>query len=265
MGSAAEQGRLWGAAVRDWTEVCEPWTVPLYAATFAALTPLSGSTVLDAGCGSGLALRMATEQGALVAGVDATQAMLDAARERLPDADLRVGDIEELPFHDATFDVVTAFNAVQFAASPAAAAVELARVTRPGGRVAIGVWGDPARCETEIIFQRIRRIAPPPAGAATPLAISTPGTVEELLAGARLVQTASGEVHCPFTYADRDTGWRAQSSIGPLRTAINTAGEDAVREAFFDALAQFQQPDGTYRQDNVFRYVIARKPTSSGR
>ena len=65
-------------------------------------------------------------------------------------------------FGDATFDVVTAFDAVQYAAEPKAAAAEPARVPRPGGRVAIGVWGDPARCETEVVFQRVRRLAPIP-------------------------------------------------------------------------------------------------------
>jgi hypothetical protein len=51
-----------------------------------------------------------------------------------------------------------------------------------------------------------------------------------------------------------------QSSIGPFRGAIGIAGEDTVRKAFSDAVAQFRQPDGSYRQENVFRYVIAGKP-----
>jgi hypothetical protein len=61
-------------------------------------------------------------------------------------------------------------------------------------------------------------------------------------------------------YPDLETGWRGQSSIGPFRGAIEIAGEDTVREAFSDAVAQFRQPDGSYRQENVFRYVIAGKP-----
>jgi hypothetical protein len=51
-----------------------------------------------------------------------------------------------------------------------------------------------------------------------------------------------------------------QSSIGPFRGAIEIAGEDTVRKAFSDAVAQFRQPDGSYRQENVIRYVIAGKP-----
>jgi SAM-dependent methyltransferase len=263
MGSAEEQGRLWGAAARDWAEVGEPLTRPLHEATLAALAPLSGLTLLDVGCGTGLAMHLAAAQGARVTGLDPADPMLRVARERLPDAALRVGDVQHLPFDDGTFDVVTAFNAVQYAAEPKTAVAELARVARPGGRVAIGVWGDPARCETDALFQRIRALAPPPPpGAHAPLAISTPGVVEELLAGAGLVKAASGEVECPFVYPDLATGWRGQASIGPLRRAIEIAGEGVVRKVFDEMLEPHRQPDGSYRQENVFRYVIAGKPRS---
>ena len=50
---------------------------------------------------------------------------------------------EELPYDDGSFDVVTAYNAIQYAVDPAHAVAELARVCRPGGRVAIGIWGEP--------------------------------------------------------------------------------------------------------------------------
>jgi SAM-dependent methyltransferase len=260
MGSADVQGRLWGAAARDFAEVSEPLSRPLYEATLAALAPLTALSLLDVGCGSGLALRLAADRGARVTGLDAAEPMIDLARERLPDAELRVGDIQDLPFDDGAFDVVTAFNSLQFAAEPRAAAVELARVARPGGRVAIGVWAEPARCDTEVLFQRIRALAPPPPGTPAPLAISAPGVVEELLAGAGLSQETSGEVSCPFVYPDLATGWRGQSSIGPFQRAIEIVGEAVVRETFDDVLHQYRQPDGSYRQENVFRYVIGGKP-----
>jgi ubiquinone/menaquinone biosynthesis C-methylase UbiE len=136
VGRAAEQSRLWGAATRDWAEICEPLSRPLHEATLAALAPLAGLRLLDVGCGAGLAMLLAARQDARVTGLDVAVPMLRMARERLPEAVLQAGDLQALPFDDGTFDVVTAFNAVQYAADPGAAMAELARVTRPRGRVA---------------------------------------------------------------------------------------------------------------------------------
>lgn len=261
MGSATVQGKLWGTSPRDWAEVCEPLMLALHGAAVTALGPLHGLALADIGCGSGQALRLAAQAGARVTGVDAAAPMLDVVREQLPDADLRVGDIEELPFDDGTFDVVTAFNAIQYASDIPAAVRELARVTRPGGRVLIGVWGEPARCETEAVFEQIRKLAPPPPGTPAPLAVSAGDTVEQLLAHAGLRVSGAGEADCPFAYPDLATAWRGQSAAGPFRKAIEILGEDTAREAFFDAHEPYRQPDGSYRQENVFRYVIAGKPS----
>jgi SAM-dependent methyltransferase len=260
MGSATVQGQLWGTSPGDWAEVIEPMLRPIHLATVEALGPLSGLSLLDAGCGAGLALRLAAERGGRVSGLDACAALLDVARGRLPDADLRVGDIEELPYDDATFDVVTAYNSIQYASDPKTAVAELARVTRPGGRVAIEVWGEAARCETEVFFARLRELVTPPPGTAAPLAVSEPGVVEGLLAAAGLEPDAAGEANCPFIFPDLDTGWRGQTAAGPLQRVIQLAGKEAVRATFDEVHASYRQPDGSYRQENVFRYVIARKP-----
>jgi SAM-dependent methyltransferase len=230
---------------------------PLYDATLDALEPLAGLRLLDAGCGSGLALSLATARGVEASGLDASAPLLGVAGVRTPAADLRVGDIDDLPWHDETFDVVTAFNSVQYAVDPAAAVAQLARVCRDGGRVAIGVWGDPARCETESLFVRLRSLAPPPPGTPAPLGISDAGVVEELLEKAGLRVTAGGEATCSFTFADLDEAWRDHTAAGPLQKVIDAAGADAVRAAIDAVLEADRKPDGSYRQDNVFRYVIA--------
>src|SRR4051794_2853682 len=115
MGSAGVQGPLWGAAARDWAEIAEPGQIPFYEAAFDALRLDDATHLLDAGCGAGLALQLAHKRGASVAGVDAAEGFLTVAHERVPDADLRHGDIEALPFVDDIFDAVTAFNSVQYA------------------------------------------------------------------------------------------------------------------------------------------------------
>jgi SAM-dependent methyltransferase len=232
---------------------------PLYLAALAALAPLQGLDLLDAGCGSGQALADAAAAGARVSGLDATPELLEVARRRVPSAQLQVGDIQELPYADRSFDVVTAFNAIQYAGDPAAAVDELARVCRPGGRVAIGVWGDPQRCETEGLFARLRSLAPPPPGTPAPLALSDPGVVEELLGKASLRVTGGSEVPIPITFAALDEAWLAHSSAGPLQKVIEVAGEDAVRRVMDAVLTADRKPDGAYRQDNVMRYVVAVK------
>lgn len=80
--------------------------------------------------------------------------------------------------------------------------------------------------------------------------------VEDLLTGAGLIPAGSGGVECPFVYPDLETGWRGQAAAGPLRKAIEVAGEAAVREACVNVHGDFRQPDGSYRLENVFRYVI---------
>ncbi len=78
-----------------------------------------GTRMLDMGCGTGELCRLAIERGAEAAGIDAAEGMVELARAKLPGADLRVGQIEELPWDDDSFDVVTGLNSFQFAAERA--------------------------------------------------------------------------------------------------------------------------------------------------
>jgi ubiquinone/menaquinone biosynthesis C-methylase UbiE len=140
MGSAQVQGRLWGAAAADWSQLTEPAMTPVYEAVLDATGVGPGTRLLDAGCGSGLALQLAHKRGATVSGLDASAALLAVAHERLPVADLREGDLEALPFQDDAFEAVTAFNAMQYAADPVAALGALRRVAASGASVAVVTW-----------------------------------------------------------------------------------------------------------------------------
>jgi ubiquinone/menaquinone biosynthesis C-methylase UbiE len=260
MGTAQVQGQLWGRDARSWASYQEAAMRPLYDVTLDALEPLAGATFLDAGCGAGLVVRLATDRGASTSGLDASAGLLAVARERTPQADFETGEIEALPYADARFDVVTAFNSIQYAADPAAAVAELARVCRPGGSVAIGIWGDPARCETEALFARLRSLAPPPPGTPAPLGCSDQGVVESLLEKAGLRVVGGDEAPVSFGYADIEQAWTAHISAGPFQKVIDTVGADAVRGVVTEVLEADRKPDGQLRQDNVMRYVVASKP-----
>src|ERR1700754_2269442 len=116
--------------------------------TVAGLTGLGpGVRVLDVGCGSGRFCAFAGERGADVHGIDVDAEQLEQALERVPGADLRLGLFEDLPWPDATFDVVTGFNAFQYALDVDLALEQARRVARPGGRNAVCKWDRPQHTE----------------------------------------------------------------------------------------------------------------------
>ena len=258
MGSSELQGKLWGAAATEWSELAEPAMVPVYQAVFDALGVTKGTRLLDAGCGAGLALQLAHARGASVTGLDASAGLLAVARARVPSATLQEGELEALPYPDHAFDAVTAFNSVQYATDPVAALRELGRVVVAGGPVAVVTWAEAGRCETRVVLAAIGGLLPPPPpGAGGPFALSAPGKLEGLVSAAGLTPLRAGEVSAPFVFPDLDTAVRAHLSAGPARRAIQHAGQQATADAIRASFAASRKPDGSYRQDNAYRYLIA--------
>ena len=92
-GSAARWGPLWGARPDDWA-YSEEQQVPTYEAALNRVQLDPGQLVLDIGCGAGVFLGLVAERGAKPFGLDASEALIAAARARVPNADLSVGDME---------------------------------------------------------------------------------------------------------------------------------------------------------------------------
>ena len=254
--TAAAEGRTWSAGASGWVEYwAAGFAAPAREAVARAAGIQAGASVLDVGCGSGDFCALAAALGARVSGIDAAERLIELARRRLPAADLRVGPIEQLPWPDDRFDVVAGFNAFQFAADFVAALSEAARVTRPGGRVAICNWGRIQDREIHAIFEPLSELKP--SRPSDPLPIGEPGVIEHLAEQAALIPKRAEEVEVPYEFSDRMTLERALLAIAPVYGIASELAEQVVRRTMERAAEPYRRPDGSYRFENRFRYVIA--------
>jgi SAM-dependent methyltransferase len=256
-GTSRIQGPLWSERAEDWAEIQEPLMRPAFEAGLDALTIGPETRLLDVGCGSGLALRLAADRGATVSGLDASRTLLEHARRRVPGAPLFQGEIEELPFDSGSFDVVTGFNSFQYATRPAAALAEAVRVLAPGGCVLYLNWAPAEQCEAGAYLGAIGKLLPPPPpGAPGPFALSDSEAIVRVFGEAGLDVASTADVTVHWAYPDQATAIAGLMAAGPIVRAIHHAGEDAVVAATTDFLEPFRTDNGGYRITNVFRYAI---------
>jgi len=263
-GSAPEQregGDLWSERAQDWAEGMEPLMVPVYLAALGRAKLASNTKLLDVGCGAGGFLRLAaaTGSGADLSGIDAAPGLISIARDRVPGTDLQVGDLEDLPYDDTSFDVVTGFNVFQYATDPVAALREAARVTRLGGKVFIASWGREQDCEASFYLRALATLLPPSSNGMSPFALSEPGSLEKLALDAELTPIGLAEVDVPWSFRNLEEALRALMSPGPAVRAIREAGESLVRAVVTDAIRPFRTSRGEYRLENRVRFVVARR------
>ena len=128
------------------------------AGALLALAPQLGvARLMDLGCGTGAMLPALRERfaGAQLLAVDIAPPMLQAARGRLPDAGFVAADAGQLPFADASVDLVFSSLALQWCASPGSAFASIARVLRPGGMALIAVPGPATLWELRAAWQAV--------------------------------------------------------------------------------------------------------------
>jgi SAM-dependent methyltransferase len=258
--SALLQQRLWSADPEAWALFSEPHNRPLFEAVLRAARVTEGSALLDIACGTGMLLQLAAAEGATLTGIDVSEAMLRVARNRVPQADLRLVDLQRLPFADGSFDAVTGVNAFQFGEDPRAAIAEAARVLRRGGRLAVGMFAEPERSQSTTVHEAMAVLSPPARESEhQPYALSAPGNLEAALTDAGLDLDDRGEVECVWAYDRVADAVRGLRGSGGGTRAVEDAGFDAVGTAIERALAQFTDDEGRVRMVNTFRYVAAVK------
>ncbi|MDB5828634.1 MAG: class SAM-dependent methyltransferase [Variovorax sp.] len=230
---------------------------------FAAIAP--GEAVLDVATGTGNAAITAARAGARVKALDLTPELIAQAHENAriaghEEIEWTEGDAEQMPYADASFDVVLSQFGHMFAPRPEVVVAEMRRVLKPGGRIAFATW--PPEHMIGRMFAFVGRHSPPlPAGVSPPPQWGTPAVIAERL-GARF-DTPFFERGVMTYPALSRSHYRLsmERSIGPLQKLIERlAGEPeklaAVRREF-DAMANSYYYDNVVHQDYLLTRALA--------
>jgi SAM-dependent methyltransferase/alkylhydroperoxidase family enzyme len=231
----------WGRRSVEFATLSEPANCREYLALYQLLGVGQGDRVLDIACGAGLALELAALRGAECAGIDAATRLIDIARDRSPNADIRVGDMFALPWEDDTFDVVTSFRGI-WGTTPEVLD-EARRVLKPGGRLGITVWGHiKASPGAWALFPFLLASETKVENQASMVSLGRPGVGEALLQEKGFEDVARNDVSCVWEFTDPQTYARALASTGPAYEAIQSVGEEEfVRVAEETAQQQLRE------------------------
>jgi SAM-dependent methyltransferase len=260
--TAERWGAAWGARASDWA-ITEEQQRPAYEEVLRHVQLNRGQTVLDIGCGAGSFLSICVERGARPSGIDASEQLLELARRRVAEADIRLGDMQALPYDADSFDLVTGFTSFFFAEDMVEALREAGRVAKLGAPVVIQVFGPPERNDLEPM-KKIARPFFPTAGERTdkpaPPSLWKPGVLEQMAEAAGLTPRETFDHSFAYEYADEESLGRLLLAPGGLGALVGPEREPAVRAQIVEAMAPFRTPDGGYRLSNELHYLIASAP-----
>jgi SAM-dependent methyltransferase len=255
-----QAGHAWGERATDWAYLFEPYARRANQTLFDRLGVGEGSRLVDIACGSGYAAALAAEQGAVVAGVDASEPLIAIARARTPVGDFRVGDMFSLPYPAGNFDVATSFNGIWKGLE--AALREARRVVRPGGMVGMTFWGAPKRLGLLPYFMKVVELSPPDHGSATLNQGETgrPGVVEAMMEEAGLEFLERGVVEVVNEFPDLDIAARALAAAGPSWPALQAVGESRFVTELKEALRNLSADGVGVRIRSELGWATARVP-----
>jgi SAM-dependent methyltransferase len=256
------QSVMWGAG--EYQSVTET-IADVHRLVVERLAPQAGERWLDLACGTGAVAELAARAGAQVTGVDLAPALIETATHRASeqglDIDYRVGDCEHLEaIGDGEFEIVSSTFGIMFAPNHQAAARELARVTRSGGRIALSNW-EPESGVHEMFRMTAPFAPPPPEGAGVPFAWGDEDNVRSLLGDdfdLRFEHHVS-----PFESESAEESWRLFSeNFGPVRTLADSLDadlRDELHKAWIDFFDKNYTSHGHVAQPREYLLVLGMK------
>jgi ubiquinone/menaquinone biosynthesis C-methylase UbiE len=219
------QSAMWGMG--PYQRVTETLT-DIHERVIERLAPRGGVRWLDLACGTGAVAERAAAAGASVTGIDLAPALIATARERAAERglaiDYRVGDCEQLDVADASFDAISSTCGVMFSPDHQASARELARVTRPGGLVALANWTPAGGLARMFAVMAPFMPAPPPSN---PFDWGDAARVQELLG--EWFELELTEHTSTLRVPSGEAYWELFStSYGPTKALADSLGERRV-------------------------------------
>ncbi|MEZ5427887.1 MAG: methyltransferase domain-containing protein [Pyrinomonadaceae bacterium] len=246
-----ESGFEWQISV--WERMSEVYAreidrrfLPIVEAVIARASLKVGEDVLDLGTGTGsVAILAATGVGRAgrVTGVDISPEMLLLARERAAalgadNLEFCEGRAEAIPADDSSFDVILASLSLMYAIDRSAAAREMARVLRPGGRLVAAVWAAPDECDIVAFQQKAGSFAStPPVEGVGPGSMADPGPFLEQLRQAGIEARAERE-DFGFDFDDFETAWEVLAGVtaAQLTPEVRKEAKKAVRDLMWKGI-----------------------------
>jgi SAM-dependent methyltransferase len=215
----------------------------------AELSPRPGDEWLDVGTGTGGVAVRAARKGAKVTGSDLAPALIETARRLAQEEELdiryEVGDAEQLPYGDASFDVVSSSFGAIFAPDHSAVAREFSRVCRPGGRIGLTAW-DPDGGIGDFFRMMGQFQPPPPEGAGNPLDWGRQEHARELLEGDFELRFVRGQD--PQVGESGEELWQLfVSSFGPMKVLYDSLEEprrEELHRAYVEHLERYRHDGG---------------------
>lgn len=199
---------IWNRCAATYTDVFGPLTGAAADVLLDLAGVGQGTALIDIGTGPGTLIDPALKRGATITAIDLAPAMVEQARIRHPNLDIRVGDASTLPYPDGSFDAVTLGFCLHHTAHPTAVLNEAKRVLRPGGRVSFAVWAPADQLEAfGLAFTAIgESIAPAAAQTAQPPVIgSCPADYQRLLHDAGFVHATARTIDLSWDLVDGST------------------------------------------------------------
>ncbi len=267
-GQAVDQLRsklreMWSEVAGGWGEYAEhvdQRSAQLTRTMLERATLAPGDRVLELACGAGgaglqAAADVAPDGHVVLSDVAAEMTAIASARARalrLTNVSTRVLDLERLDEPDSSYDVVLCREGLMLVPDPARAAREIRRVLRPGGRLALAVWGPRERNPwLSVMFDTISAelgCPVPPTGIPGPFSLEDAGELASLLAQAGFSDVEVSESPVPLRAGSFDEWWKARCALaGPLTKILASLPEEAaqtIREAAREASKPYEVPDG---------------------